>query len=275
MLAIEAHRDQATVRIESERDDSALLGFQANRNVALRGVRDVDDRQRNAAGGEAIERRADGLVAGGHRIHVVRALRAPRGHRHIQHVDGRIVDVVVEHVLDAPAHRRLELLGLDRRRLDQKDVVFLRLEQRGAAEAFQAELARHALEGLGLGRLPRPLLGEFDRGLAALRHHVREAHRGLAELEREPAWRRAAIEKALGDARHQTHVTGFATVEQSRHTLTYAAPSAVGLVASIPSRNNSFRPAFCSRSQYWIWVSDVAPVIVTSTLSLVPGAPAW
>src|SRR5207249_10518691 len=111
-------------------------------------------------------------------------------------IDGGVVNGIVQHVLDAPAQRRLELLALHRGRLDEQNLVVRRLQQRGAAKVLRAEFARHTLEGLRVPGIPRALLGEFHRRPAAGRPHVSKAHRVLAELDCKPAWSGPPCEQA-------------------------------------------------------------------------------
>ena len=69
---------------------------------------------------------------------------------HLEDVDGCVVDVIFEQILDPPADRRLELVRGNLRRFHQQYLVVRGLEERGADETGEAVLLRLPLQRIRL-----------------------------------------------------------------------------------------------------------------------------
>ena len=72
--------------------------------------------------------------------------------RDVEHVDGGVVDVEIEHVLQAPAHRGLEFLGRHVGRVDREHLVFAAAEHGQAAVIVGLQFAADLFERVGAGR---------------------------------------------------------------------------------------------------------------------------
>src|SRR5476649_1378190 len=83
----------------------------------------------------------------GHHEHHVRMAGGVLVDRDVEHVDGGVVDVEIEYVLQAPAHGRFQFFGRHIGRVELQQLVFAAAEQDAAARAVH--LARQAFQQFG------------------------------------------------------------------------------------------------------------------------------
>ncbi len=174
----------------------------------LRGLGDVDHRKRYARSREALDAALDDVIARGDRVHRMAAAAASRVDRNIEHVDGGVVEVIVDHVLHAPAHRSLQL---DRRyigRLDQQELIVAGRQQRQASIVVDAQVLRDAV-GILERSVKRARAATLDRALSRrLAHAVSKRQRSGLHGHCQPA-----------------RLASAAPCEESSH---YAQPSNLG-----------------------------------------------
>ena len=169
--------------------DRALVGFVERCDIALRGLRNIDHRQRDARVLAFPDLRLDELIASRHGVHQVIARRGAIWRRHIQHIDGGIIDVVVDHVLDAPADCALQLLLRHVRRLHQYQLVLARTQQGDALIAPQMHALRHFRQLLLLAIQRLGAVATDVRLARATEIPVREFDFLRANGKSEPAWK--------------------------------------------------------------------------------------
>ena len=168
-------RQQPPVLREVDQRHAAVARLGERGDVALAGFRNVDRLQGDAGGLEAPDAFADERIGRAHREHVVARARAALAEGNVEHVDGRVRDVIVEHVLDAPAHRGLQLGGGNVRRFDLEHLVFARRHQRRAAVSVHVQFLRDALRGgRAADERPRPERLHRGAGGTGTRVHVIE-----------------------------------------------------------------------------------------------------
>ncbi|MCZ7563968.1 MAG: hypothetical protein M5U08_09305 [Burkholderiales bacterium] len=150
---------------------------------------------------EAAHVTVDGLVRRSHRVHRMPARGRALRRRNVEHVERRIVDVVVEQILHPPADRSAQLVARYVRRVDQEQLILAGLEQRFARAARETELARGARERVGRGERARAELEELRTLRAAARRPVREIEASLCDRDRHPTRRLGLLlEPTQGDA---------------------------------------------------------------------------
>jgi hypothetical protein len=145
--------------------------------VALRRLADVDHGERHARRLELADAALQQVVARRHGEDLALARRGRGvGRRNVEHVDGRVLDAVIDEILHFPAHRALQLGRRHVGCLDQQQLVLAVGQHRGALMALDVQLARAA----------RPVVA--DRPLARCRWmRVHKGHRVRVHRGREPS----------------------------------------------------------------------------------------
>ena len=117
------HEQQCAAAVgDVQKRGAALLDLEQGRHVAQRELRNIDTTSCKPAALEQIDLLLHELCLRGDRVHhLVRSTASMR--RHLEHVDHGVVDVEIDQILDAPAHRRAQLVAGHVRRLDERKVV--------------------------------------------------------------------------------------------------------------------------------------------------------
>jgi hypothetical protein len=183
---------------------TARSALEQARDVALGHLRHIDRFQRKARLVEQPHAGADGVVAGGHGVHVLCAGRAGRRARHGHHVHRRGLDRVVEQVLELPAHRLADLGLRHGWRFHQLHPVLPGLQQVGTPQAARVVRFSEARERLHLGALLRRGLAHAHGGTAdGAPLHTGEVDPIGVDRNRQPIARLAL----LAAERHHAHPT--------------------------------------------------------------------
>ncbi len=164
-LTVGGEGEQAAAVVEGQQRHAAARFLEQTRDVPLRHLRHVDGLQRELGVPKQLHACGDALVARRHGVDVVSARGTQAVGRHIGNVHGRGVHGVVEQVLELPAHRGLQFLARNARRLHQLDLVVGGIQHRGAVKPVGPYGAGHRLQRLDVAAL-------LEVGLADLHHRA-------------------------------------------------------------------------------------------------------